>query len=125
MLLACTCASEVTSRPTSWPESGAISGHSHATGLIAEAARTAGGDAAVNRQKPEVNPGMIEHATHGPPLCKGHQERCVKKRVNKSGPNKGEHLPSLHGCLKALKAFMTCTTRCMFSILIGSCASAL
>ncbi len=42
---------------------------------------------------------MLEHATHGPPLCKGHQEPCVKKRVNKSGPNKGEHLPNLHGCL--------------------------
>ncbi len=73
-----------------------FSSHSCASNLIAEATRTGGSDAGVNRQEPEVEPGMTEHATHGPPLCKGHQEPCIKKRVNKSGPNKGEHLPSLH-----------------------------
>ncbi len=94
-------------------------------GLIAEATKTVGGDAGVNRQELEVRPGMIEHGTHGPPLCKGHQEPCVKKRVNKSGPNKGEHLPNLHGCLKALTAFMACTLCCMFSLLSSFCVSAL
>ncbi len=29
-------------------------------------------------------------AVYTAPLCRGHQEPCVKKRVNKSGPNKGE-----------------------------------
>ena len=101
-----------------------MSGHSHAIGLIAEATKLVG-DAAVNRQEPEVRPGMVEHATHGPPLCKGHQEPCAKKRVNKSGPNKGEPITSLHGCLKASVAFMTCTIYCMFSLLSGSCVSAL
>ena len=87
--------------------------------------RTVGGDDAVDRQEPEVEPGSIQHATHGPPLCKRHQEPCVKKRVNKSGPNKGEHLPNLHGCLEALMAVMTCTIYCMFRFESGSCASAL
>jgi len=57
-LLACTCALEVTSRSNSWPESTAISGHGHATSLFAEATRTVGGDTAVNRQEPEVEPGI-------------------------------------------------------------------
>ncbi|KAL0040073.1 hypothetical protein WJX79_005110 [Trebouxia sp. C0005] len=53
-----------------------------------EATRTVGGDTAVNKQEQEARPGVIEHGTHGPPLCKAHQEPCIKKRVNKSGPNK-------------------------------------
>ncbi len=57
-MLACTCALEVTSRSNSWPESTAISGHGHATSLFAEATRTVGGDTAVNRQEPEVEPGI-------------------------------------------------------------------
>jgi len=68
---------------------------------------------------------MTGHATHGPPLCKGHQEPFIKKQVNKSGPNKGGQLPSLHGCLKAFMAFMTRTLCCMFSLLSGPCVSAL
>lgn len=89
--MAGSCASEGTSRPDSWPESATVSGHSHAMCLIAEATRTVGGDAAVNKQEQEARPGVIERGTHGPPLCKAHQEPCIKKRVNKSGPNKGEH----------------------------------
>ncbi|KAA6416464.1 MAG: DNA-(apurinic or apyrimidinic site) lyase 2, partial [Trebouxia sp. A1-2] len=53
-----------------------------------KATRTVGGDTAVNKQEQEARPGVIEHGTHGPPLCKAHQEPCIKKRVNKSGPNK-------------------------------------
>ncbi|KAL0046517.1 hypothetical protein WJX82_002646 [Trebouxia sp. C0006] len=60
-------------------------------GILHDATRTVGGDDAVDRQEPEVEPGSIQHATHGPPLCKRHQEPCVKKRVNKSGPNKGRY----------------------------------
>ncbi|DBA67871.1 TPA: hypothetical protein ACH3X2_014155 [Trebouxia sp. C0005] len=56
-----------------------------------EATRTVGGDAAVNKQEQEARPGVIERGTHGPPLCKAHQEPCIKKRVNKSGPNKGRY----------------------------------
>ena len=34
------------------------------------------------------------HLAHRAPLCKGHLEPCVRKRVNKSGPNKGLLLPA-------------------------------
>lgn len=34
------------------------------------------------------------HLVHRAPLCNGHQEPCVRKRVNKSGPNKGLLLPA-------------------------------
>lgn len=33
------------------------------------------------------------HFVHRTPLCKGHQEPCVRKRVSKSGPNKGLPVP--------------------------------
>ena len=37
-----------------------------------------------------IEPIAVGQASHTAPLCKGHQEPCVKKRVNKSGPNRGQ-----------------------------------
>ncbi|KAL3155760.1 hypothetical protein ABBQ32_012777 [Trebouxia sp. C0010 RCD-2024] len=36
-------------------------------------------------------PMAIGQMAHRAPLCRGHQEPCVRKRVNKSGPNKGRY----------------------------------
>lgn len=52
--------------------------------------------AATEPQQQQTQEGLLQQqATSGligpsPPLCSGHQEPCQKKRVSKSGPNKGE-----------------------------------
>ena len=48
-------------------------------------------DAPVGNQRP-VELTAVGQVALRAPLCKGHQEPCVKKRVNKSGPNKGQQL---------------------------------
>lgn len=42
-------------------------------------------------------PRAIGHIGPKAPLCRGHQEPCVRKRVNKSGPNKGVLLAAAKG----------------------------
>ena len=74
------------------------------------------------------------------PLCKGHQEPCIKKRVNKSGPNRGTHLRTQHthdnaccvhldnsrmyrcACLHALATQQRCGTQLEWSIGIAATA---
>ena len=68
--------------------------------VLAEAASRAQGSAP-GRQPAGQTAAAVGLAAPGAPLCKGHQEPCVKKRVNKSGPNKGKHTFRAHVIIKA------------------------
>lgn len=59
--------------------------------LLAESASTAQDGANEGQQAP-IRSAAIGQAPYAAPLCREHQEPCVKKRVNKSGPNKGKHI---------------------------------
>ena len=80
-------------------------------------------DAPAGNQLP-IEPMAVGQSAHGAPLCKGHQEPCVKKRVNKSGPNKGLQ-PSRYAPTLGLHVMFCCgvITYCIAASMMLQCHS--
>ena len=67
-----------------------------------------------------IEPKAVGQLAYRAPLCKGHQEPCVRKRVNKSGPNKGL-LAVTTTCCKHVLGHSKCTMA--YAARLGGCCT--